>query len=174
VFSYKLQPTPSTLRVRAWRNLKAMGAMYIQQSVCVIPNLPQIREKIQQLKTLFESNQGEYFLLEVTDFTDKTSAEMLEAFNNQRKTECMEFIDSCNQFLLEIKMETQKCNYAFHEVEENEESIERLKRWLHNIQGRDFFESDAVREAGEMLARCEEVLSEFTKSVYLAEGCQEG
>lgn len=59
VLSYKVPSEPSTIRVRVWRTLKALGVVYIQQSVCVAPDTAEVQKKIQSLKKLIESNKGE-------------------------------------------------------------------------------------------------------------------
>ncbi|WP_313431152.1 hypothetical protein [Siminovitchia terrae] len=38
VLSYKVPIEPSTILVRVWENLKALGVTYLQQSVCIGPD----------------------------------------------------------------------------------------------------------------------------------------
>ena len=41
----------STLRVYAWRNLRSLGAHYLQQSVCLLPATPKTTRAVARLVT---------------------------------------------------------------------------------------------------------------------------
>ncbi|MCC3373581.1 Chromate resistance protein ChrB [Cohnella sp. REN36] len=174
VLSYKVPSEPSTLRVRIWRQLKSLGVVYIQQSVCVAPDTPEIRKKIQQIKKTIDSGGGETLLLEVTKFSSISEEQLIQLFNQQRTKEYEEFLDGCGVLWKEIEHETQKGNFTFHEVEENEADLGKLKRWFRKIMKRDFFQSSLENRAKSQLDLCEAKLAEFTDRVYRSEGQMEG
>ncbi|WP_010492549.1 Chromate resistance protein ChrB [Paenibacillus elgii] len=174
VLSYKVPSEPSTMRVRVWRNLKALGVVYIQQSVCVAPDTSEVRKKIQQIKKSIDSINGETLLLEVVQFSENTEEHIIELFNQQRTKEYEEFLDGCDLFLKEMESETQKQNFTFHEVEENEADLGKLKRWFRKIMKRDFFQSPLEIRAKSQLDLCESKLAQFTDQVYQSEGQKEG
>lgn len=174
VLSYKVPSEPSTIRVRVWRTLKALGVVYIQQSVCVAPETAEVKKKIQSLKKLIESSEGEALLLEVSKFTDVTEEELTEIFNKQRIAEYEEFIEGCNNFLHEIETETMKCKFTYHEVEENEAELGKLKRWYKKITKRDFFSCTNSMQAKQKLDECELKFGVFIENVYYTEGKAEG
>ena len=37
---------PPALRVQVWRRLRALGALYLQQSVCLLPDRPEFLDRI--------------------------------------------------------------------------------------------------------------------------------
>lgn len=174
IFSYKVASEPSTLRVRIWRNLKDLGVVYIQQSVCVVPDISDVRKKIQLIQKLILEHSGESTLLEVEQLAELTEGELIKQFNQQRSLEWQEFMEQSDGFLEEIRLETAKKNFTFREVEENEADLLKLKRWFRKILKRDFFFSPMLAASKERLDQCECVLSEFTKSVYSLEGFSEG
>ncbi|GHP00560.1 hypothetical protein KSF_106070 [Reticulibacter mediterranei] len=59
---------------------------------------------------------------------------------------------------------------TFAELEENEQDLLKLTRWLRKIQYRDFFPSHASTLAQEHLAQCRQALATFTAAVYEQEG----
>jgi hypothetical protein len=59
--------------------------------------------------------------------------------------------------------------YTFAELEESEQDLEKLARWLAKIHARDFFPGKRGQEAGAMLARCQAAVEAFSQSVYAAE-----
>ncbi|TCZ80805.1 hypothetical protein E0485_00480 [Paenibacillus albiflavus] len=174
ILSYRVPAEPSTLRVRIWRTLKSIGAFYLQQSVCVLPLTSSIQEKAIKLQNLISENHGEVIVLEVEQFSDITEEEMIHAFNQQREVEYAEFIENCNAFFEEIKKETSRGKFTYHEVEENEVELVRLKRWHRKILNRDFFQSHSSVESQNKLDECIASLNHFTQQVYEKEGNKEG
>ncbi|WP_051620430.1 Chromate resistance protein ChrB [Paenibacillus sp. UNC451MF] len=174
VLSYKVPSEPSTIRVRVWRTLKALGAVYIQQSVCVAPITVEVLKKLQSLKKLIESNEGEALLLEVNKFSPSTEEELIVIFNNQRIAEYEEFLEGSRNFLNEIETETKKGKFTYHEVEENEAELAKLKRWHNKILKRDFFSCTNSIQAKQKLNECEQRFGEFIETVYATEGQVEG
>ncbi|TQR46407.1 Chromate resistance protein ChrB [Paenibacillus popilliae] len=174
VLSYKVPAEPSTLRVRVWRNLKSLGVVYIQQSVCVVPDFPETHKKINQIKKIIDLGEGQTHVLEVRQFSEHTEEQLIQMFNEQRDKEYDEFLGGCNLLLNELESETQKGNFTFHEVEENEADLLKLKRWFRNIEKRDFFRSSNAPLARNQLNNCEVKLAQFTDEVYRSEGKIEG
>jgi hypothetical protein len=174
VFSYKVPNEPSTIRVRVWRTLKALGVVYIQQSVCVAPETAEVTKKIQSIKKLIESSEGEALYLEVNKFTAGTEEQLFELFNKQRIAEYEELLEGCKNFLNEIETETRKGKFTYHEVEENEAELSKLKRWHKKIMKRDFFSCPNSLKAKQLLDECEQTFGEFIESVYASEGNVEG
>lgn len=174
MFSYKVPSEPSTIRVRTWRTLKALGVVYMQQSVCIVPETADVRKKINAIKKLIESNEGEVLLLEVEQFSANTEKILFELFNKQRIAEYDEFIEGCKNFLAEIETETNKGKFTYHEVEENEAELGKLKRWHKKIIMRDFFTCSSSQQAKHMLDECEQRFDAFIDMVYEAEGKVEG
>lgn len=174
ILSYRVPAEPSTVRVRVWRTLKSIGAFYIQQSVCVLPLTLDTKKTIAQLQGLITENHGEALLLEVKQFSNLTEEQMISSFNQQREAEYKEFLEGCTAFQQEIERETELQKFTFHEVEENEAELIRLRRWYRKIFKRDYFRSECSTESAKELDKCEMSLRRFTESVYQAEGNREG
>lgn len=63
--------------------------------------------------------------------------------------------------------------FTFAELEESEQDLKKLARWLVKIQKRDFFPDDRWVQATEMVERCRSALARFSVAVYEAEKVQE-
>ncbi|MFD0680021.1 MULTISPECIES: Chromate resistance protein ChrB [unclassified Paenibacillus] len=174
VLSYRVPSEPSTLRVRVWRTLKSIGAYYLQQSVCVLPLTADIQGKAKKLQNLISNNHGEVLLLEVEQFSNVTEEQMVSSFKQQRQIEYREFVESCDAFLEEIVKETSMGKFTYHEVEENEVELIRLKRWHRKILKRDFFQTEYTTKSQKKLDDCITSLKHFTDRVYREEGNKEG
>jgi len=47
-----------SLRVAIWRKLRSLGALYLHQSVCVLPARPDVRREIRRLVDRVRANGG--------------------------------------------------------------------------------------------------------------------
>lgn len=171
---YKIPSEPSRYRVAIWRRLKEAGSIYLQNSVCLLPDTPANREFFQSLAREIHEAQGESWLLLAEALDLQVQEKVVERFNAERDGEYGEFIEQGEAFLEEIRRETGRQNFTFGELEENEESLRRLESWLNKIKNRDFFKAAKAAEAQEYLARCQESLEAFAAKVFFAnEGSRE-
>lgn len=173
IFAYKTPSEPSSIRVRVWRNLKTMGVHYIQQSVCICPNTEELKKKLMRLKLLIMENGGEVSLLEVENLSATSQEMMVSEFNQERILEYKEFLEETEKFLKEIEKETEKGNFSFREIEENEVELRRIKNWFGKIKKRDFFQCALQKQAITRIEQCEKTFDDFIEKVYRREGITE-
>ena len=81
-----------------------------------------------------------------------------ERFQSERAKEYLEFGERCQEFLHEIEKETLAQKFTFAELEENEQDLLKLTRWLRKIQQRDFFPETSHHAANEAMTRCREAM----------------
>ncbi|MEW6545703.1 MAG: Chromate resistance protein ChrB [Bacillota bacterium] len=170
---YKIPPEPSRYRVAVWRRLKGAGAVYLQNSVCVLPDSEANRDLFGAVAREIEAAGGEslMFLAEASDPAEQER--VVARFNSERDAEYGEFLEQCAAFLEEIRRETERRNFTFGELEENDENLERLRGWLGKIEGRDFFGAARAQEARARLGECREALEAFAARIYAASEGQE-
>lgn len=174
LFSYKVPIEPSTLRVRIWRNLKALGVLYVQQSVCLVPKTPEVELKLSKLKMLIAEHRGDSFMVEIMQFAHYSQDELIRLINEQREKEYNELLEHCEQFIEKLNTVSLKQNDKFYKIEENETELMRLKRLQRKIMKRDYFKHELSRQSKDCLLRCEEKLYSFSEDVYQLEGAYEG
>lgn len=98
---------------------------------------------------------------------------IVQRFRADRAREYDEFSERCAALLDEISKETSAGKYTFAEMEEGEQDLEKLARWLTKIQARDFFPDKRRQQSAVLMARCRVAMGGFSEAVYLAEGVQE-
>ncbi|MBS4192210.1 hypothetical protein KHA94_18755 [Bacillus sp. FJAT-49705] len=174
IFSYKIPAEPSSVRVRVWRNLKTLGVHYIQQSVCITPYRDELIKKLKKLELLIAENGGETTILKIEKLSAQSEALILSEFNKERMIEYTEFIQEANKFLAEIENESNKANFSFSEIEENEVELRRLKKWLLLIKSRDYFSCELQDKSVALFEECNFAFERFTNNVYKQEGILEG
>lgn len=170
LLAYRAPQRPSTARAAAWRLLKGAGALYVQQSVCLLPDLARTREVVARVQAFVEQAEGEVFTLEVTGMSAVSEAQVRERFNALREAEYAELLERCSAFLEELRRESAAGKLTFAEVEENEDDLVKLRAWLRKIRTRDFFGCARATEAEAAVSRCAVRLEAFTERVLAREG----
>ena len=83
IIIYKVPSNPSTARVTVWKKTKEMGALPLQQSVYILPNLHELKGALDRLKEQIQQFGGESRVIEITSLEqaqDKESPLSCRAF----------------------------------------------------------------------------------------------
>jgi hypothetical protein len=165
----QLPGSASSPRVTLWRRLRAAGATTMVTSVWVLPETGPHAELLEQLRDGLLRYGGIGFVLSIPASAPDVNAAIVSRFRADRGREYDEFAERCTALLDEIGKESKAGKYTFAEMEESEQELEKLARWLPKIQARDFFPDERGQEAAAMLARCQAAVEAFSQSVYAAE-----
>jgi hypothetical protein len=95
----------STLRVYAWRNLRRLGAHYLQQSVCVLPATTKTARATARVATRLRSEGGHGEILRINLTDERQEAAIINAIQREREDEYRELIGSTEKFREEIANE---------------------------------------------------------------------
>lgn len=166
LFAYTLPAEPSRGRVAVWRRLKKIGAVNLLQSVWVLPAQPEHQSEFELLLGEVRELGGEALLFRAYGLSEAAEEKIIAAFTEARNLEYAEIADKCRDFFAELDRETERENFTFAEVEENEEELEKLRSWLAKVVRRDFFGTPKRQEVEALLDRCAERLKEFSDLVY--------
>src|SRR5712691_5062448 len=77
-------PTPSSLRVRAWRRLRSLGAVPLKRSAYLLPDTPERYEDFQWLAQEIQREGGEATLIRVQQIENVSPGEVLRLFHEPR------------------------------------------------------------------------------------------
>ncbi|MBS1879232.1 MAG: hypothetical protein JST31_06950 [Actinobacteria bacterium] len=151
----------STLRVWAWRRLRALGAHYLQQSVCLLPATAETRRAVNRVVARLAEEGGQGRALEIALVGAEQEAAVIEAFQGERSDEYGEVVERTGEFHGELAKELGRGRATYTELEESDADLARLKRWLAAIEARDYFDAPGRGEAEVAVERCEQALAEF-------------
>ena len=156
VLIYRVPTEPASKRVGVWRDLKRLGALYLQQCACIFPDIPGRHGRGQPGGGQDPALGGETFLLEVPRLQPEDEARIIQSFRTQRANEYAEIIEECEtKFVKEIEFEHFRQNYTFEEAEEIEQDLEKIRRWFDRVRARDWFKAERRDEVESWLARCQ-------------------
>jgi hypothetical protein len=159
----------ASLRVTVWRRLRALGAVYLQQSVCLLPAREGLVRQVQRLlaRVHTEGGTGQVLTIAVDDAAEH--AGVVAQFNAARDVEYAEVVERVPAMLAEIAAETARGRAGYAEVEESEADLERFHAWLGKITARDYFGAAGRAAADEAVRSCERALADFEVAALAAE-----
>ncbi|PKM86688.1 MAG: chromate resistance protein ChrB [Firmicutes bacterium HGW-Firmicutes-12] len=166
VINYNLPSEPSRLRVSAWRSLKKLGAVNIQQSMWVLPHNDDNYSALQTISREIVSNSGEVLLMQSIFFEQQHEQRVISYFNNIRDEEYKEFIDKCEDYFKELEKEIAIEKFTFAELEEEEEELAKLSSWYAKIEARDIFHSPQKDCASEKFEQVKKAFENYSNIVY--------
>jgi hypothetical protein len=79
-----LPPSPSSLRVRVWRRLRALGAVALKRTVYLLPDTPDNYEQFQWLGQEIQRERGETILLRVDQIENMSRTDIIRLFHEAR------------------------------------------------------------------------------------------
>jgi hypothetical protein len=169
----QLPSKPSSARVALWRRMRAVGATPVVNGAWMLPNTTEHDDFFEQAREGIIGRGGTGFVLRVSGSSPESNESIMRLFQSDRSREYDEFAERCTAFLNEINRESTAEKYTFAEMEESEQDLKKLTRWLAKIQARDFFPNGRRDQSVALLAQCRHALRGFSQRVYKVEGVQE-
>ncbi|MDX6466488.1 MAG: hypothetical protein QOI27_1528 [Gaiellaceae bacterium] len=167
VLAYRMPAKPTAGRVAVWRNLKKTGAVYLQDSVCVIPDTAALRRELAPVLERIEASGGRYHVLPLRKLPQDEEEKLVELFVEQAAQHYREIVENCEvNFAKEIEFERFRKNFTYEEAEEIRMEFEKIGTWFARVEQRDFFGAPNRAEARSWLDRCEQLLEQFEATVF--------
>lgn len=141
-----LPPQPSSLRVRAWRRLRALGAVPLKGGAYLLPDSPERYEQFQWLAQEIQRDGGEANLLRVDRIENMKHADVVRFFHDARNQDYAALADRYRRLL---KGRRPRAG----------DELVRLAREMGRITEIDFFEAPGRREADRAREAAEERLT---------------
>jgi hypothetical protein len=139
----------------------------LQQGTWAVPDGEPFGSGLAQVIEAIMTAGGQPVVLAVAD--GDAGAERLEAlFTEQREAEWAEFVADCGKYETELASEVAKDKLTLAELDEEEQSLERLRRWYRTIRARDLFGAPGAAAAEARLKECAGALEQFAEQVYQA------
>jgi hypothetical protein len=166
LLTYKVPPEPAKKRVELWRRLKGMGAVYLQNGVCVLPKTDDHVRRLKMLENDIAEARGDSVILETVALDPTQEGKVITRFKAERDDAYEEFIDKCDDFEREVAKEVEASHFTYAELEENDVDLKKLQGWLAKIRKLDFYGAERSAEAEERLKGCEAVLDDYARRVF--------
>lgn len=166
LLTYKVPPEPVAKRVALWRQLKGMGAVYLQNGVCLLPKTDDHVRRMKMLANDINEMKGDAVLLETIALDRGQGDKVVARFKADRDDQYREFLGRCADFETEIAKEIAINKFTFAELEEEDTDLKKLQGWLEKIRKLDFYGATLAEEAAERLRGCEALLDSYAQRVF--------
>jgi flagellar biosynthesis regulator FlaF len=166
VACWGLPAQPSRHRVAVWRELRKAGALSLGQGVWAVPEVPVFADGIQRAIELAERAQGEAVVLRAAGRSQTDAARFQAMFTAAREEDWAEFLADCGKYEAELDKEIRTAKFTLAELEEEEQSLERLRRWHRDLKARDVFGAPGAGEAEQRLAACTQRFEDYSDRVF--------
>ena len=166
LLTYKVPPEPATKRVALWRRLKGIGAIYLQNGVCLLPKTDDHVRRLKMLENDVSKMGGESVILETVALDRAQEDKVVARFKADRDDQYREFLGRCADFEVEIAKEITINKFTYAELEEEDTDLKKLQGWLEKIKKLDFYGATLADEATERLRACEALLDSYAQRVF--------
>ncbi len=163
---YRLPTQPSRKRIYVWRQLRGMGAVYLQDCCCMLPRTPDTEQQLTAVAAKVREFGGDATLSVLAPAEPGWEERMVALVNRARDEEYQELVNTIERLEDEIARETKKGKFTFAALEEVEDELDRLQRWLGRVQSRDLFSAPSGEVATTALVRVRSQLETFQAAVY--------
>jgi hypothetical protein len=147
-------PRPSSLRVRVWRRLRALGAVPLKRSAYLLPDTAERYEDFQWLAQEIQRDGGEATLIRVQQIENVTPAEVLRLFHETRDQDYKQLAGRYRKLLQDLeRAKSEEARGRMHE------QLARLAKDHQRIRDIDFFDAPGGAE----VRRLEEAIAMRTR-----------
>ncbi|TXH34839.1 MAG: chromate resistance protein ChrB [Rhodospirillaceae bacterium] len=166
LLTYKVPPEPATKRVALWRRVKGLGAVYLQNGVCLVPKTDDHVRRLKMIENDIAEMGGEAVILETVALDRAQDDKVIARFKADRNEQYKEFIGRCADFEKEIAKEIAINKFTYAELEEEDTDLRKLQGWLEKIKKLDFYGAPLAEEATARLRACGELLDGYAQRVF--------
>jgi hypothetical protein len=158
-----------SLRVTVWRRLRGLGALYLQQSVCLLPDRPEVARAVHRLAMQIRAGGGSARVLHVHLSGASEREQVVAEIRAAVEVEYREVLQRLPSFFSELESEIGRGNVTFAEVEESEADLARFEAWLTKIAKRDYFDAPLAAQVRSEMDRARTALRAFEAAAWAAE-----
>jgi hypothetical protein len=158
---YTVPAEPSRKRAFIWREVKKVGAVYLRDGVCALPDRPDTASALRAIAARVREFGGESTLVEGARLEDARAGWLVSRSREARAEEYADIAREAERLLDHIARETEHREFTFAELEELEADLGKLKRWAAQVRERDYFGGGHVERVQALLDRCDRALGSF-------------
>ena len=144
-------PTPSSLRVRVWRRLRALGAVPLKRTAYLLPDTPERYEDFQWLAQEIQREGGDATLIRVQQIENVSQGNVLRLFHEPRDHDYRQLAARYRKVLKKLERKSS--------AKSTQEELARLAKDHQRIRDVDFFGATGGAE----VRRLEEVVAMRTR-----------
>ncbi|MEU6538989.1 Chromate resistance protein ChrB [Streptomyces sp. NPDC047000] len=164
----KVPVEPSRHRVAVWRQLRRSGALSLGQGVWAVPDVPVFADGVSKAVALTGQAGGQAMTLTASGRDSEDAARFQALFTALRSEDWTGFLADCGKFEAELAQGIHVAGFTLADLEEKEQSLERLRRRYRDLTARDVFGAPEAAEAGRRLKECAAACEDYAERAFRA------
>ena len=164
----RMPTEPARHRMGVWRELRRSGAVALGQATWAVPDLPAVEPLLTRLAALVDAASGSLLVLAARGYGQADADRLTQLYVDAREAEWAEFHADCGKYLDELDKEERIGKYTLAELEEEEQSLDRLRRWYRELRSRDLLGVTATTTATTDLKICQDRFEQYAEHIYAA------
>jgi hypothetical protein len=131
---YKIPSHPTRLRAQVWRRLQRCGAMYLQNSVSIVPATDELAENMQWIADEIREMGGEAFLFRATTGSRGEERRIEGLFGGASRGQARKLLGALSALERRVRRTTRAL-----ELEETDEELRRIRQAALKLRLRSHF-----------------------------------
>ena len=133
-----------------------------------VPDVPVFAAGTERVTTMTEQAGGQAMTLHAAGRRPPDAARFQALFTAARLANWAEFLADCGKFEHELAKGIAIAQLTLAELDEKEQSLERLRRWHRDPAARDVFGAPEAAEAANRLKQCAAACQNYAERVFQA------
>ncbi len=155
---YSVPATPSRKRAAVWREVKRIGAHYLRDGVCVLPDVAPARMALEQLAERVAALGGQASVVSDALLPLATAQAVETALSAARRAEYAEGLAAVAALERHLEAEADHRPLGRVEVAGLAGDLARIDRWLAQIAARDYLQVGDPMAVADALGACRAAL----------------
>ncbi len=156
---YTVPARPSRKRAAVWREVKKVGAVYLRDGVCLLPERERTVADFGAIAALVEALGGQADVVSGARLEVERSRSVMHQSRLSRATEYGEIATEAESFLSYLRLESLHRDLGPEELGRLGRDLDKLRVWLGQVTARDYFEAEGRQWAGALLDQCNQELA---------------
>ena len=156
---YTVPARPSRKRAAVWRALKAIGAVYLRDGVCALPERDDTADALGAIAATVEGLGGEAALIRAAQFDPEQAKSVVTRSRSARAAEYEELTREAERLLDYVHRASEHRAFTRAELTELGSDLDKLERWLDQVRARDYFGAEEAGRIDALLGRCGDAIA---------------
>lgn len=131
---YKIPPHPTRLRAQVWRQLQRCGAIYLQNSVSIVPATSELAENMRWIADEIREMGGESYVFRATTTSPGEEGEIERLFGSASRRQARKLLEALSTVERRVKRTA-----GSQELEEFEDEVRRIRQAALKLRLRSHF-----------------------------------
>lgn len=159
VLVYKIPSEPSRLRATIWREVHRMGAVYLQDGVCLLPDALDMELGVDALRERIVELGGKAWTFKAASAAGGQDRELESLFKASLAGELSDLRDGARALCRHLEEAQDHYDLEDQDVARSESELRRLQALLQSTRSRQYFKEPLSDEIEATLYRCHVLLT---------------